>query len=159
MAQIYWKKLQVPSDATYGKHNILSGTRNDLVVTMPKLVNADTTNAVAATELLLSGVKLSANQVNSGYRISGAAKLGSGITCNQTFAINLISLVGSLGATKYFPLFAATSAPLRVEITLCSSALATACCSVATTMTITNCEYIAQFIELNDTHRAQPPPY
>ena len=27
--------LQVTSDATYGKHNILSGTRNDLVITFP----------------------------------------------------------------------------------------------------------------------------
>ena len=41
--------LQVSSDATYGKHNILSGTRNDLVVTIPPLVNADTTNGTAAT--------------------------------------------------------------------------------------------------------------
>ena len=60
-------------------------------------------------------------------------------------------MVGSLGSSRYFPLFACTSAPLRVEITLASSALATACCAVATTMTVTNCEYIAQFIELNDT--------
>ena len=60
-------------------------------------------------------------------------------------------MVGSLGSARYFPLFACTSAPLRVEITLASTALATAACAVATTMTITNCEYIAQFIELNDT--------
>ena len=53
-----------------------------------------------------------------------------------------------VGISRFLP---CTSAPLRVEITLCSSALATACCAVATTMTKTNCEYIAQFIELNDT--------
>ena len=70
----------------------------------------------------------------------------------QTFAINLISLVGSLGSARYFPLFACTSAPLRVEITLASSSLATAACGQSdATMTVTNCEYIAQFIELNDT--------
>ena len=44
---------------------------------------------------------------------------------------------------------------MRVEITLASSPLATACILKAldTTapMTITNCEYIGQFIELNDT--------
>jgi hypothetical protein len=44
---------------------------------------------------------------------------------------------------------------LRVSISsrcfLSSSALATACCAKATTMYITNCEYIAQFFELNDT--------
>ena len=77
--------------------------------------------------------------------------VASGATCSQTFAINLISLVGSLGSARYFPLFACTSAPLRVEITLASNALATASCDKATTMAITNCKYIAQFIELNDT--------
>ena len=139
--------LQVPSDATYGKHNILSGTRNDLVVTMPAIVVADLT----AVPPKISDIRLSANQVNSGYRISGDGLVASGTTKSKTFALNLISLIGSLGSSRYFPLFACTSAPLRVEITLCSSALATACCAVATTMTITNCEYIAQFIELNDT--------
>ena len=143
--------LQVSSDATYGKHDILSGTRNDLVVTIPPLVNADTTNGTAATQLLLAGVKLSANQCNSGFRISGDTVMADATTKSQTFAINLISLIGSLGSARYFPLFACTSAPLRVEITLASSALATAACAKATTMSITNCEYIAQFIELNDT--------
>ena len=37
--------LQVSSDATYGKHNILSGTRNDLVVLIPALVTEDATAA------------------------------------------------------------------------------------------------------------------
>ena len=45
--------------------------------------------------------------------------------------------------------------PLRVEITLASNDLSTAMCHKAldgtTPMQITNCEYIAQFIELNDT--------
>ena len=142
--------LQVPTDATYGKHNILSGTRNDLVVALPKLVAADM-NVDSAGTAKLAYAKFSALQVNSGIRISGDALMGQNATKDQTFAINLISLVGSLGSARYFPLFACTSAPLRVEITLASSALATAACAVATTMTVTNCEYIAQFIELNDT--------
>ena len=128
--------LQVPSDATYGKQNILAGTRSDLVVTIPATVAADFTAAPAK----FNGIRLSANQVNSGYRISGDALVASGTTKFQTFSINLISLVGSLGSSRYFLLFACTSAPLRVEITLASSALATACCAVATTMTVTNCE-------------------
>jgi hypothetical protein len=33
--------LQVSSDATYGKHSILSGTRNDLVVTFPTVADTD----------------------------------------------------------------------------------------------------------------------
>jgi len=110
--------LQVPSDGTYGKHNILSGTRNDLVVTMPAIVVADLT----ALPQKISGIRLSANQVNSGYRISGDGLVASGTAKTQTFAINLISLVGSLESSRYFPLFACTSAPLRVEITLVSSA-------------------------------------
>ena len=142
--------LQVTSDATYGKHSILSGTRNDLVVSLPTLVAADFTPDVQSLAKI-SSLRLSAQQINSGYRISGNAALASAATCNQTFAINLISLVGSLGSARYFPLFACTSAPLRVEITLASSALATAACDKATTMAISNCEYIAQFIELNDT--------
>ena len=142
--------LQVSSDATYGKHNILSGTRNDLVVLLPALVTEDAT-AAAGAAIKIGSIRLSANQINSGLRISGDAVMASATTCSQTFAITLISLVGSLGSAKYFPLFACTSAPLRVEITLASSALATAACAKETTMTITNCEYIAQFIELNDT--------
>ena len=140
--------LQVSSDATYGKHNILSGTRNDLVVLIPALVTEDAT-AAAGAAIKIGSIRLSANQINSGLRISGDAVMANAATCSQTFAITLISLVGSLGSAKYFPLFACTSAPLRVEITLASSALATAACAKATTMTITNCEYI--FIEQNDT--------
>ena len=50
--------LQVPSDATYGKHNILSGTRNDLVVTFPTF---GATDFSATPETKLSAIKLSAN--------------------------------------------------------------------------------------------------
>jgi len=132
--------LQVPSDATYGKQNILAGTRNDIIVTLPTFADADI--AAAGSGAKFTGLRISANQINSGIRISGNAALANNGTCSQTFAINLISLIGSLGASKYLPLFAITSAPLRVEITLASSALATATCAKATTMTITNCEYI-----------------
>ena len=95
--------LQVSSDATYGKHNILSGTRNDLVVLIPALVTEDAT-AAAATAIKIGSLRLSANQINSGIRISGDAVMASGDDVkSQTFAINLISLIGSLGSARYFP--------------------------------------------------------
>ena len=72
--------LQVTSDATYGKHSILSGTRNDLVVSLPTLVAADFTPDVN-NFAKISSLRLSAQQINSGYRISGNAALGNGITC------------------------------------------------------------------------------
>ena len=144
--------LQVPSDATYGKHNILSGTRNDLVVPIPVTVAADFTTATPK----FNTFGLSAYQINSGLRVSGNAGLmAASTTCKADLSLNLISLIGSLGSSRYFPLFACTSAPLRVEITLASNGLSTAMCHKAldgtTPMQITNCEYIAQFIELNDT--------
>jgi hypothetical protein len=142
--------LQVPSDATYGKHSITTGTRNDLVVRIPTLVAAD------FSTIKFTDFGLPVNQINSGARISGdGTSFASGATCSTTLVLNLISLIGSLGASRYFPLFACTSAPLRVEITLASNPLATVCALKAldttTPMTITNCEYIGQFIELNDT--------
>ena len=144
--------LQVPTDACYGKHNILSGTRNDMVVPIPVTVAADFTTATPK----FNTFGLSALQINSGTRVSGnATMLAANTTCTATLALNLISLVGSLGSSRYFPLFACTSAPLRVEITLVSSGLSSAMChkdlNTSTPMQITNCEYIAQFIELNDT--------
>ena len=130
--------LQVPSDATYGKHSITSGTRNDLVVRIPTFAATDFSGAI------FKDFGLSVNQVNSGARITGdGATFAASTTASTTLALNLISLIGSLGSSRYFPLFACTSAPLRVEITLASSALATACVlkdlDATTPMTITNC--------------------
>ena len=38
--------LQVPTDSSYGKYNILAGTRNDLTVSIPKCVAANFTTAL-----------------------------------------------------------------------------------------------------------------
>ena len=103
--------LQVPTDATYGKHNILSGTRNDLVVTLPTIAYTDISTTPTGK---LTGLRISVNQINSGIRISGDEAFASAAICFQTFAINLISLIGSLGSSRYFPLFGCTSSPLRV---------------------------------------------
>ena len=47
--------IQVPSDATYGKFNILCGTRNDLVVQLPTPVApASTANTQAAIDTAIN---------------------------------------------------------------------------------------------------------
>jgi hypothetical protein len=80
-----------------------------------------------------------------------ATQLGIGaVTTARTYAISLVSILGSLG-DKYLPLFAMTSAPIRVEIQLVANALIpfhsiTAMASFA----ISNVEIIGSFIELSD---------
>ena len=63
--------------------------------------------------------------------------------------------MGTLCSQNYFPLFACTSAPLRMEITLVDSwtkALNTVTAlAAASTNVMTNVEYIANFIELGDS--------
>jgi len=89
-------------------------------------------------------------QINSGELIS--ASLANGSSTSFTYALNLISLVGSLCSNQYFPLFACTSAPLRVELTLQDSANKAYVQALDnSTFTLTNVEYVANFIELSDT--------
>jgi hypothetical protein len=77
---------------------------------------------------------------------------GTGIT-SDTYCINLINLLGSLCKNEYFPLFACSSAPIRLELQLVSG-VNNLCASLVSTLansfTVTNCEYIGQFIELGD---------
>lgn len=138
--------IQVSTDATYGKYSCMAGTRSDLTVAA------------------VTGTTCSVLQTNSGYRFNNTSdalgaysqiQVNNGIVgiVKQTFCINLMSLVGSLCAEKYFPLFAATSAPLRVELQLVSSASMALCTQVplsTASFVISNCEYIAQLIELSD---------
>jgi hypothetical protein len=140
--------IQVSSDAYYGKYSVMSGTRPDLTVKLPA-----------------SGAAggYSVNQTNNGYRFNDVTDPATGITTyaqmaaglvttKKTFSITLMSLVGSLCAEKYFPLFACTSAPLRVEIQLAASPNLVACTqSALSSFNITNCEYICQMIELSDS--------
>lgn len=167
--------IQAPTSATYGKLNVTSGTRADQVVTGFGSA-AIATTAVDATNQLVNGVNvtlagplltptpaqltavlnsLSVNQINCGE--SHAISLGAGSTSTQqTYCLNLISLVGSLCQNNYLPLFA--SGALRIEITLHdtlskifaignSGANAVGLGSIA----ITNCEYVANLIELSDS--------
>ena len=151
--------LQVPSDASYGKFNILAGTRNDLYANIATIATADASD-LASAQALANSIKSTLNtvashqclQVNSGDVISNSATVAvTTDTTSVTYCLNLISLLGTLSVNNYIPLFAATSAPLRLEIQLVDSAVK--CCASLTAITalkITNCEYIGNFIELSD---------
>lgn len=143
--------LYMPTDSVYGKLNASSGTRNDLVTTTP---------AAAA----LAGV--SCFQTNSGDLVGSGSQwitsaatqnpsfVASGVTISDTYCINLISIMGALCPNNYFPLFACTSAPIRIELTLSSlisDIVVQKVTTAANTINFTNVEYVAQFIELGDS--------
>ena len=127
--------MQLSTDSAYGKMNVTSGTRSDLTASVAGVANV-----------------VSVNQTNSGDLVAQNSAVGAGAVISQTYCINLISLMGSLCSQNYFPLFAATSAPIRIELQLTSAV--TNYCAVAqatlSTSTLTGCEYVAQFIELGD---------
>jgi len=123
---------QVSTDATYGKYNILAGTRNDLTLQFPVVTAGETAQANNPT---FSGIKLPVLQANSGYRMNNA-QVANGGTTAQTFCLNLITLAGTLCKDKYFPLFACTSAPLRVEIQLVPNLQTGMCTSAASTFAL-----------------------
>jgi hypothetical protein len=140
--------IQVPTDAAFGKLNILAGTRSDLSI--------DTGASVAANSIL------SAVQTNSGDLIRSATTGATWITdaagrtsAVSTYCLNLNCLLGTLCSQNYFPLFACTSAPLRLEITLVDNILKALNSVLALVMPaaglLTNVEYVANFIELGDS--------
>lgn len=71
-------------------------------------------------------------------------------TVSKTFCIPLISILGTLG-DKYLPLFAMTSAPLRLELQLVASAqIPIVSITAMASFAISNVEVIGSFIELSD---------
>jgi hypothetical protein len=140
--------LQVSTDASYGRMNQLVGTRNDTVGVYTAVATGTVTN-------------ISSLQVNSGegFHFANNALVSDGtkgcITTTATtpryYCLNLISLLGSLNSSNYFPLFACTSAPIRLEIQLVPT-LKNAGLTITETSvpTITNVEYVANFIKLSD---------
>ena len=138
--------LQQPTDATQGKQTMLTGTRSDMVLT---------TSAAAYVQ----NAALPVYSINSGERIGGDQKAVTATngTISEVYCLNLISLIGSLSSGNYIPLFAMSSAPLRVEIQLvdtffkaCSDMTSTSAANSAT-ISLTNVEYVANFIELGDS--------
>jgi hypothetical protein len=147
--------LQVAPDSAYGKLNVLAGTRNDLVSNLPTIATIDATTA-ETTLALANALKASFNTSSiSGLQINAGDSLGTSIQAaapvTNTYCLNLISLVGTLCSANYLPLFAMTSAPLRVEIQLVSSGYqAMASSGAIASIGLTNVEYIGNFIELGD---------
>jgi len=153
--------LQMPTDATYGKYNMLCGTRNDLVgrvQTFTTVAGADLGAAITSVNASLTAAAtagFSVLQINSGDRIEGTTALvtAAGTTTN-TYCLSLVSLVGLLCSQNYIPLFEMTSAPLRVEIQLVDVLLKAvnyqSAAGTAPTATLANVEYVGNFIELGD---------
>jgi len=168
--------LQVSTDAAYGKYNITSGTRNDVVlanalaptytpipnaanaydpasVATAAIVGAGTTAAITAVNTALATFRnaiSSVSQINSGELISGAL-VANGTTVSATYCLNLVSVIGTLCSQNYFPLFAATGAPIRVEILLADTLTkALALNTAQTSFNVTNVEYCANFLEISD---------
>eukprot|EP01038_Epipyxis_sp_PR26KG_P013991 gene13991-18762_t len=147
--------LQVPTDGSYGRFNELAGTRNDLYTGTPTQVGTANATDLPTAQTLANALKVafnanqvSANQINSGESYT--------IQANQTsperfFCLNLISLLGTLSPAQYIPLFAMTTAPLRLELQLVSNAnQAIASTSALTAIAVNKVEYIANFIKLSD---------
>ena len=152
--------IQVPADAAYGKLNVLAGTRNDLVLTIPTMpvsaiasaaaMYANTNNDSSVTQpgnaivntvntlaSALSNATISALQITSGDLIrNGTTSIvaSAASTTLQTYCLNLNCLLGTLCSQNYFSLFACTSAPLRMEITLVSDLFKAMNCTYAPTL-------------------------
>ena len=146
--------LQVPYDAVTGKYSTLAGTRADQSLTLPTTAVANgtdqaTTQALANDlKLQLSNAKVSFNVTNSGEFLGTVNN--NATTTTRTYCLNLISLIGTLSSNNYFPLFACSSAPLRVEIQLVDAIQKAMCCNGTATIAVSNCEYVGSFIELSD---------
>jgi hypothetical protein len=146
--------LQAPTDSCYGKYNATTGTRNDLVsVVATAGVAGNACFQTNSGELVGSQAAAAGLIVAPSTAVQPATVVTAGQTVSDVYCINLISLVGSLCSAQYLPLFACTSAPIRVELQLVSQMqnfVNQAVSTTPNTMAITQCEYIAQFIELGD---------
>lgn len=150
---------QVPTDAAFGRHSITGGTRSDALV-KPAYASGDFPSTYAAADMPAAVNRLQAVRYqNSGASLTGDASVANNGTFTKNYAINLISLVGSLSANKYLPLFAMSSAPLRVEIQLVSTL--NACCATDQTSSsgtsgsyllwnLSNCAFVGEFLQLSD---------
>ena len=118
---------QAALDTTQGRLSITTGTN-------PNYAGADVNNIKA---------------VNKGVTIPTLA--ASGTREIGKYAINLLSLVGSLAGGKYVPLHFAQASPLRVEIVLKTGAYNVGNFSSANigNIQLDNVEYVAEFLQLS----------
>ena len=124
--------FQAPEDTVKGRLSVTAGTNPDFSV----------------LQAASAGDVLNAASVNRG-RALGALGAASH---PYPFAINLISLVGSLCGDKYLPLFELSAAPLRCEIVLQSSA-ARALMNLGGTISsfnVTGVNYCGEYLEIPD---------
>jgi hypothetical protein len=118
---------QAALDSTQGRLSITSGTN-------PNYAGADVNNIKAVNKGVTIGT----------LAASGTREIGK-------YAINLVSLVGSLAGNKYLPLHFAQSSPLRVEIVLKTGAYSIGNFSSVNigNIQLDNVEYIAEFLQLS----------
>lgn len=136
--------MQASSDASRGKLNILAGTDANYYI-------GSTYTAAAVADLNNNNTIKSVNQGALLTDLSAGALAASTSFTTQTYCLNLISMIGTLCNEKYFPLFACTSAPIRVEITLAPSLNNVLCTERADcTFELSNVEFIMNTIELSD---------
>lgn len=135
--------VQLNTDSAYGKMNILAGTRNDLFVDL-SATNVTATFASATQANSGEAIGIIANGVNNGTLANGET------SARRTYCLNLISIIGSLCSDKYFPLFACTSAPLRVEIWLVDSINKCMNINGTGTFALNNVELVTNMIEVSD---------
>ena len=126
--------FQAPEDTVKGRLSITAGTNPDFSVLQ----------AAAAGDVL------NAASVNRGRALGALTPAG---TFSYPFALNLISIVGSLSGEKYLPFFEFSAAPLRVEIVLQTSAaraLMNRTGSISS-YTMTGVNYCAEYLEIPDS--------
>jgi hypothetical protein len=129
------------SSGCNGKDSILQGFALDKFCDVQD--GTDTTTKTNQVLPIIAGERLH-DDSNTGEFTQIAA---DGETLARTYCINLLSIVGSL-SEKYVPLFAMTSAPLRLELQLVSNPNKFACGAQAMAgFKVNNCEYIAQMME------------
>ena len=140
--------LQASNDAIQGKYAVAAGCRSDMIFTSP----------AAAIPVSIS---YPVSTPNSGFRFltqellanGGFAAIAAATSVKQTFCVTLNNLLGTM-SPKYFPLFACTSAPISLQITFVNNvtqAMALSAVAALPLITITSCEFVAQFVELSDS--------
>jgi hypothetical protein len=131
---------QRASDNVCNKGSVVEGFDESPAVNVASVYNI---NAIRGMRISNAAYGTAADVANGLLAIGGT-------TPAKTFCLPLVSILGTL-TDKYLPLFAMTSAPIRLEVQLVSSAIIpfvslTAMASFA----ITNVEVIGSFIELSD---------
>jgi hypothetical protein len=151
--------LQAPADATYGKYSVIAGTSNDMVGALSTVTFTpaaaftavgDINNAITSLVTSINASKSKVLQPNRGALLNIGDVAQNGQVITQTYCLNLISIIGTLCNEKYFPLFACTSAPIRVEIQLAPNLLNVVATDQAGSFVLNNVEYVMNTVELSD---------